>query len=405
MSMSEFNNQNDHERADVETLHALNSALPDDFSEDDLEFAHELNTLFPPQDEELPPYFVQTLLAAEDPRYQPAHHWFAEQTSARVFRSLRLRRRLFPVRRSTLLAISDTLHDIFSRKVVLAWFAAFILLMMGTVAFTAPSFERGVVYLLQGTRSGALEVHRYPGNIKSLTVDADADISSGPSTVNLSAAQQSLHFKMSWPSYLPAGYQLDGINLIDDPTFNNWADGPILELVYDYNGPGVSQGTGQIVIREFVPQEEVLQVVQDGAAHPIGVDQNGNAQAIYVEGQWLPRGKFITPLWSSVGRRELIFQQNGVVFWIAGDQRDGIDEKALWSIAQSLQPVNFNVAPIRKEVVTLLGADDSPTGPFAHDLLAVYPNDSVDGPYYINVSSYVAVITSSTLKPASHHHG
>lgn len=400
MNMSEFNNLNDPDREDEPSV----SALPADFSEEDLEFAQELSTLFSPQDEEMPPFFAQTLLAAEDPRYQPVDHSFAQKTSARVFRSLRLRRRLFPARPSALNIIVDTIRDTFSRKVVVAWTAAFLLLMFCTAAFTAPSFERGMVYLLQGARSGTLAVHHYPRHVNHYRYYDNADFDSAPPQVSLSAAQQRLQFKMEWPQYMPGNFTLADINLYSDPG-NTWANGPILELVYNMNGNIAPQGTGQIVIREFVPQEEVLQVVQDGAAHPIDVDQNGNARAIYVEGQWLPRGKIPTPTWSSIGRRELIYQQDGVVFWIAGDQRDGVNQNVLWSIAQSLHPVDFSHLMLLKEgSVTLLQADDSSTGPFANDVLAIFPDDNTDSPNYINMSSYIAGITASQSNHVPHGH-
>jgi hypothetical protein len=403
MNMSEFNNQNNDDREGCTSSRAMQTSLPADFNEDDLDFARELNTLFSPQDEELPPYYVQTLMAADDPRYQPADQTFAQKTSVRVFRSLELRRRLFPARRSPIASIGETIREALSRKVILAWAAAFVLLMMCTVAFTAPSFERGMTILLQGARSGILRVHHYPSQVKHPLGLADVAYAAPP-RISLFAAQNLLHFKMSWPQSLPAGYTLSAMNIYEDPG-NTWADGPVLELVYSLPDPGGAKGTGQIVIREFLPQQDVLQVVQDGAAHPIEVDQNGDARAIYVQGEWLPRGKFNSSIWSSVGRRELIFQQNGVVFWIAGDQRDGINQNVLWSIAQSIRPVAFLHGTLfKQDSVTLLQADDSANGPFANDVLAIFPSDGVDGPYYLNVSSYIAGINNSLDKTVSHGH-
>jgi hypothetical protein len=287
-----------------------------------------------------------------------------------------------------------------SRKVLLAWAAAFALLMMFTVAFTAPSFERGMAILLQGARSGILRVHHYPGHVNRPAYLADED-AGAPPEISLFSTQSQLHFKIYLPDSMPANFTLEAINVYQDPG-NTWADGPVLELVLGYNGSGLSKGSGEIVIREFLPQQDVLQVVQDGAAHPIGVDQNGNAKAIYVEGEWLPRGKFNGSVWSYAGRRELIFQQNGVVFWIAGDERDGIDEKALWSIAQSLQPVIFLHPSLGEgNMVAVMQADNS-SGPFANDVLAIFPNNGADGPYYINVSSYISGSTHAPGKTVSH---
>ncbi|HEV2581065.1 MAG TPA: hypothetical protein VGT44_09450 [Ktedonobacteraceae bacterium] len=404
MNMSESNNRKNHEEEDSSSLHVMHTSLPADFSQDDLEFAQELNTLLSPQDEELPPYYVQTLMAAEDPRYQPVDQNFTLMTSARVFRSLHLRRRLFPTRRSLPVAFSDAFRDAFSRKAALVWIATFMLIMLCTVAFTAPSFERGMVYLLQGTRSGTMGVHKFPDHVKHSPYFADADFSSAPPQISLLATQQQLHFKMYWPQFIPAKYQLSSINIYEDPG-NTWADGPILELVYSLIGTTAPKGTGEIVIREFLPVDEVLQVVQDGSAHPIGIDRNGNAKAIYVEGQWLSRGKMSPSIWSSIGRRELISQQNGVVFWIAGDQLDGINLQTLMSISQSMGPFTFSSPSFIKEnSVTVLQADDSSVGPFANDVLAIFSNDGVTGPYYIDVSSYVAAINASAGKITTHGH-
>lgn len=403
MNMSEFNNQNNDEQGEAFSLRTRHVSLPDDFSEDDLEFAQELNMLFSLEDEELPPYFAQTLMAAEDPRSLPAEEGFAQKTSARVFRSLRLRRRLFPTQRSLISAIGETFRDVLSRKAALAWVASFVLLMMFTVAFTAPSFERGMVILLQGAPSGILRVHHYPGHVTRPAYLGDEDAPASPQ-VSLFALQQQLHFKMSWPDTLPTNFALTAINSYDDPG-NTWADGPVLELIYSYVGPGMPKGTGEIVIREFLPRQDVLQVVQDGAAHPIGVDQNGNAKAIYVEGEWLPRGKYTPAIWSNVGRRELIFQQNSVVIWIAGDERDGIDQNVLWSMAQSMHPVTFlRSAMMRDDTATLLQADNTSGGPFVNDVLAIFSNDGVDGPYYINESSYTSGMNASSGKAVPHGH-
>src|SRR5712691_10797917 len=86
--------------------------LPEDFSEEELDFAQELNDIFPVDKEILPPLFVQTLLEADDPRYQPASDNLARQTYLRVCRGLKLNRRLFhphtrsPRRRRTFKIVS-----------------------------------------------------------------------------------------------------------------------------------------------------------------------------------------------------------------------------------------------------------------------------------------------------------
>ncbi len=401
MSMSEFDKQKNNEE-ESGISYSLRSTLPTDFSEDDLDFARELNVLFSPEDEVLPPLFAQTLLESEDPRYTPVDTAFTHRTRARVFHSLRLRRNLFSAPRSPFAALGAVLREAISRKALLGWSAAFVLLMMFTVAFTGPSFERGMVILLDGAKVGVLRVHQYPKAVKHAPPVFEKNGNTPPTQISLLAAQQQLHFRMYWPSSIPANYTLSKINIYEN-SGNTWADGPVIELIYQINSPN-PKGSGEIVIREFKPLQEVLQVVQDGAARPIDPDQNGNARGIYVQGQWLPRSKLVLPQWSSYGRCEVISQQNGVVFWITGDQNDGMNEKSLWKIAQSMQVITFtHPAMLKGDQVTILNADDTATGPFANDVLAIYSNDGVDGPYYINMSSYIAG-KAPTPKISSHGH-
>jgi hypothetical protein len=121
--------------------------------------------------------------------------------------------------------------------------------------------------------------------------------------------------------------------------------------------------------------------------HPIQVDQYGQPAAIFINGQWRLIGKN-SYKWFFGGRSELIYQQNGVLFWIAGDQNDGIGEKVLWNLAQSLsQTVPFN------HYLHLIG--DMPyisqanlsdiLDPFTHDSLRIFPADDPASAYYISV--------------------
>src|SRR6185312_3975519 len=80
MSMSEFDTKMNSGEDDFHSSFDHKQALPPDFSEEDLAFAQELNTLFSPEQEDLPPYFVQTLLQAEDPRFRPVEHGFEKKT-------------------------------------------------------------------------------------------------------------------------------------------------------------------------------------------------------------------------------------------------------------------------------------------------------------------------------------
>ncbi len=71
MSMSEFDEKMKREDACASPISISGHIVPDDFSDEDISFAQELSSLFDVEQENLPPYFVQTLLDAENPRYQP----------------------------------------------------------------------------------------------------------------------------------------------------------------------------------------------------------------------------------------------------------------------------------------------------------------------------------------------
>ena len=403
MSMSEHEEQNHRERDNLFPS-TLEPGLPADFSEEDALFAQELGTLFSAPDEILPPYYAQTLLQAEDPRYTVIDNAFEQRTSARVFRSLKLRRRLFRRRRSALSVLGDTLREVITRKSLVAWAAALMLIMMLTVAFTAPSFEQGVSMLLRGSTSGVLKVKSYPNHVHH-SYPVLRSFNRHPIQVPLITTERVLHFTIYWPRWIPANYALDSINVYEDPG-NTWADGPILDLVYDVDTSRIHpKGTGQIVIREFKPLEQVLPVVQDGNAYAIGADRYGdNPRAIYVDGQWVSIGKMPAQTWGRGGRSELIYQLNDVVFWIAGDQRDGINQKALWTLAQSLQIIPLTPHSLMKNVlVTILLPENSNLagGPFTNDILYVASLDGTAGQYYMTLSAYM----SGKLSPTTTGHG
>ena len=384
MSMSEFDGQLNSDGDAISSVHKQEHPIPADFGEEDLAFVEELHALFSPEDEELPPYFVQTLLESEDPRYYPIEPGFEKKTSARVFRDLKLRRRLYHNPRSLLGAVTTGISGISARRSLLALTASLMFIMLLTVAFTAPSFAQGVSILLQGARGGVYQVPKYPNVVRRPLHSHQHSSDAQPGPISLVAALQRLHFSMYWPAWVPRNYLLDSISLYqtrDQP----WSDGPVVELVFSLPDAGTPpKGTGQIVIREFKPSEEALQVVQDAAAHTIQNDQYGNPQAIYVDGQWLhPTGQ-----WAYGGRSEVIYGQDGVVFWIAGDQRDGIDETKLWQIAQSMQAkIPFThqmLLQFRVQQAALSDARDV----FENDLLALTSDGSPGSAYFMKLSSY-----------------
>ena len=384
MSMSEFERQLNNEEDDQVSLWAPGQVLPTDFSEEEIAFAQELDSFFAFDEEEIPPYFAQTLLEPDNPRFRVVEHGFEHKIRARVFRRLHLHHHLSHPRPSFLAAMRNSAV----RGPMVALIAACLLFMLFTMAFTHQSFVEGVTLLLHGARSGVYQVHNYPGGVaapsyrKNHTLGRKDD---QPNLISLSAAQQLLHFPMYWPQVTPNSYELDGINLYQQPA-QTWADGPILELQYDYTPPGAPHDTSEIAIREFKPNAAVLQVVEAGAAQTLQVDAQGRAEAIYVNGQWVSLNKF-SHRWVYGGRSELIYQRDGVVFWIVSDQRDGVGKDILLQIAQSLQMIHINHllhVGVELSNVTQLVGDSSEL--FAGDIIAVLPDDNLASPYVVLVA-------------------
>jgi hypothetical protein len=362
--------------------------LPGDFSPEEMAFAADLKAIFSAEKEELPPYYVQTLLEAENERYTLIEPGFEYKTNARVFRRLKLARRLFYPQKSVFRILRTNIVETTSRRAMLLMATAFTIIMLLTVAFTGPSFAEGVSILLRGTHgSGVLTVNTYPTTVRT---SANSRLTSSfPATrqISLFSTQQQLHFGSYWPQFIPTGFDLKHINLyvgLDQ----QWSDGPMLEFEYSVTDPSAAKGTGEIWVREFKPRADVLQLVKQGASTPIQVDESDRALAIYVDGEWMPRAKG-APVWVYGQRSELIYQIDGVVFWIVGNQHDGIGETQLMQIAQGLAPTSFD-SYNRVTGLTLLVTQMSKDvpGPFTNDVILVSPEDGGDGPYYISVSSY-----------------
>ncbi len=360
MSMSEFDGQPSGAENDLSPLSLQERGLPDDFSTEDIAFAQELGSLFSLHDEEIPPYFAQTLLEAENPRFQAVERGFEQKTYARVFRRLKLRRRLFRSPKSSLHSIGSALP---LRRPAIGLVAACMLFMLVTMIATGNSFAAGLAILWSGAHSGVLQVSGYPGGFTSSASSSQSTQNSSdlqPKQISLLDVQQQLKFSMYWPESLPDNYSFSGISLYNNPDLR-WADGPVVEFSYDYLLPGVKpHGTGRITIREFKPTGKVLQVVQTDAAHEIKINNDGQGQvAIYVDGQWGQTTK-VSQAWVFGERSELIYEHDGIVFWVVGDQRDSINGSVLQNIASSM--VLFNVrraVHLGNQVDELITYDDS----------------------------------------------
>ena len=396
MSMSEFENEWENQCIDASLLLKQELGLPEDFTADDMAFAQEMESLFSPSQEELPPYFVQTLLEAENPRFQPIEHGLEYKTRAHVFRRLKLRRRLF---RSTL--FSTIPQYIRPQRVHVAILLACFLFVFFTMIATGPSFASGLNVLFSGRHAGVLQVPGYPLlSVKSTkkTHNEASILNVRPKRITLLDAQQQLEFAVQRPLSLPNHYVLSSMYLYQGVD-QSWADGPALELEYSYMRQGsISHGTGQISVCEFRPNGQVLQVVQLGAAHTLQIGRDGQTQAIYVDGQWVRVNN--SHDWIYGGRSEIIYEHDGVIFWIVGDQRDGVGQSTLLKIANSLQPLSVRDIHLLGNIDSVIVPLNNATWPFADDI--VYTNEPNGSSLEIvssNMSSGIHVLPKQTPVP------
>ena len=344
----------------------MTPGVPEDFSEEDIAFAHEMEAMFSADNEEMPPYYVQTLLEAENPRFQPAEEGIEYKTKAHVFRRLRLRSRLFNRTKHTGFALS---MPRFSRP-VLALMTACLLFMAFTMVATSSSFASGLAILLAGPHSGVMQVNGYPEHHTRRSSSLfDADIVTQAKQIDLTSALQQLQFPLYQPSYVPDNYVLSDVSMYSSSILD-WSNGPIMEMDYSYTYPGSRHGTTQISICEFKPNGQVYQVVQVGAAQYVQLGRNNSVRAVYVNGQWVRINKFSHD-WVYGSRSEIIYEHNGVVFWIAGDENAGIHQNTLLNIAASLQPLDARAVHLGARINVTI-ADDSTNWPFANDV--VYEN-------------------------------
>jgi hypothetical protein len=406
MSMSEYEKQRSSSRDDLIDLSGDAVEIPDDFSADDLAFANELEGLFDLSQEEMPPLFVQTLLEPNDARLQTVEAGFEAKTRARVLRRLNLPRNLGRSHTSPWQALRSPtpLPRTFSVIIVIT-----LLVMVLSMVYTAPAFAAGMSILLSGTHSGVMQVHDYPGGLTTEPLHHEPSGRvrlSTPTARNISLVQavQMLHFSMYWPQpdVMPDNYELDDVYIYRGVD-QSWADGPIMELDYDYTNPGVApQGTGRIAICEFKPMGKVLQVVQLGSAHALKINPNGQASAIYVNGQWASINKS-SHTWAYSGRSELIYEHNGVIFWIVGFQSDGVSSNTLTTIASSLAVFNPTYAMrMRRVLDNVMQSQDTAPLWLDGDVIYLDNPDNPNGPMLKIVGSDSSANTAPSIIPTRH---
>ncbi|MBO0794236.1 MAG: hypothetical protein J2P36_25265, partial [Ktedonobacteraceae bacterium] len=320
--------------------------------------------------EDIPPYFAQTLLEPDDQRFQAVEDAFEQKTCARVFRRLNMRRRLFhpppfPFRR--------TLGSLPAPRPFLAGLATMIVVMVATMLYTAPSFASGLAILLAGPHTGVIRVHGLPNGTTPVSTPIPPD-DEDDNRIGMGAAQSLLQFPMYFPreDALPYNYTMSSIYIYKGAD-QSWAAGPIVEVDYSYPTPNaLAHTTGSVMICEFKPVGKVMQLVGYGADHLLEIDQSGKSSGIYVDGQWAENGHE----WVFGNRSELIYERDGIVFWILGFQHDGITGNDLRDVAASLYAyhpdprINRNIIqstddapPLLKGQAIYLDDPGNPNGP------------------------------------------
>ncbi|GAC1392926.1 MAG: hypothetical protein NVS4B12_22430 [Ktedonobacteraceae bacterium] len=371
MNMSEFEKEWDNQHIDSSLLLRQELGLPEDFTAEEIAFAQEMETLFSLEKEDMPPYYVQTLLEGEDTRFQPVEHGFEYKTRAHVFRRLKLRRRLFRSKHAPFFPVTQPARP---QRSMLALLVACVLFAFFTLVATGPSFASGLEMLLSGNHGGVLQVNGYPSlsSKNSANLHLADTLAMLPKKMSVLEAQQQLEFVIHRPLSIPNHYTLSSMYLYQGIN-QSWADGPALELDYSYIRPGeLTHDTNQISVCEFKPKGQVLQIVKLGAAHFVQLGRDNHAQAIYVDGRWVRVNKYAHD-WVYGERSEIIYEHDGVIFWIVGDQRDGIGQKTLLEIANSLQPFDMRAIHMIGRINEVTAAFDNTTWPFADDI--VYTNE------------------------------
>lgn len=311
---------------------------PDDFSPDEKEFAAELRDLFPIEDEVLPPLYVQTLL--DDDLRAPLSKGYTRKLTTTVMARLGLPRTLNPRRRPLAPLEGLSLRSAVSsvRRAgapVIAALSILMALVIGTVYLATPSFAEGLRLLLGQT--GAQQLNSYPTNVTK------------PGKRHHDATARGAPMPVYWLGQSAVQYSYLGMSLLEQ---QDWSNGPIVDIQYILStstqsasgeqtsaaaatGAAAKGGSGLLDIREFQLSSSyvaVLQAVQDGSA---SITTVGGQQAVYVDGMWVVTqgGRWV---WQAGTRSMLIFQRQGVIFWITADQRDGMSMYALTQIAERL---------------------------------------------------------------------
>lgn len=380
MSMNESEERLSSTRDDLVDFARCPRDFADSFSADEAVFVQELEALFlQDKGEEMPPPLVQTPQASADPHSLVVDDAFVHKTRARVMRQLQLKRRLYQ-------KPSFTLHSVkFAGTLprsVMRFCAVCLLFMMVTAIVSGPAFVAGWAYLWSGAPA------QYASKPSPIARTSDRQM-------NLMDAQALLHFPLSWPYAIPDRYTASTAYIYADDQI--WADGPVAALTFTFvDRDGFPR---QITICQFKPQGQVVQIMQKKTAQQIKIGNKGSS-VIYVEGQWslsaIPQDTE-----ASSQRSELVYedQETGVVFWIVGDNRDGIDSQALAEIAASLRvfETSQEMGQMGERFDRITQAVDGIPWQFAQEVLHVKRPDNAAGLSFYLVNA--AIIFASSVAP------
>ncbi len=357
--------------------------FPEDFLPEEAAFARQMRDLFALDDEEAPPLFVQTLLEQE--RFRIPSESFEQRVVSEVFGSLRLEPdapdplHRHNARRSETgtrtpgsrgPSLGDRVRSLllttfqYANRPLAMGSALFMLLMVLAVTIASPSLAQGLRDIL--------------GNTGVVQVTSPPTASSPPASYHKAAgaAQHQVDFDPSmplfWPGSLAGHYTYEGTQLLQ-PT--QWSEGAIVDLQYGLIG--TSAGSGTLDIREFEvgsAYSAVLQVVEAGYATSVTLS-NGDP-AVYVSGMWQQRlfDHTITATWQTGTHCLLIMERQGVVIWMEGDPRDGLNAQTMTNIANQLVSVNQATLMGHHRDIWLIGAS-----------LAVSLNNPTGSEYYLLV--------------------
>lgn len=286
---------------------------PLDFSTEDLSLARELSGLFSVEREELPPLFVQTLACASNDWQAPSG--LTPRVTYHVFRRLHIPRSLFHTEQALKKPAGVRALKHLPRTVGVSTVLALVLMSLVAVA---PSFANGLRLLLGNT--GVQVAQSYPAQVRSDPVLTQY--------LSLRQAEESTPFQTYWLGESQAGYHFQSLLL---HMGQQWADGSVVEVQYRLPQ---AVGSGLLSVREFLPASgsTVLLVVAEKAAQMV---QIAGQQAIYINGRWVRHQGVLT--WEYGTQAELLYQVNGLIFWITADQRDGATPASLEAMAGALK--------------------------------------------------------------------